>query len=93
LPDVRLTNSEQIAALHDRRTVQTGIASIGSGGVNEELGSLSGVLEVAGDHGDNGVRKSSIVAIVLHHQGWSVLSTSSFDVGNLDDYNIAPLHW
>jgi hypothetical protein len=91
--DVRLRNGEQIAALHDGQAVQTGRASLGGGGINEELRGLTGMLDVAGNHGNNRVRKSSIVAIVLHDQGRPVLPASSFDVGNLDDYNITPLRW
>ena len=68
--------------------MQTGRASLGSGGIDEELRGLAGMLNVAGNHGNYGVRKSLIVAIVLHYQGRSVLPASSFDVGNFDDYNI-----
>lgn len=91
--DIRLSNSEQIAAFHDGWAVQTGRTPLGSAGINELLGCLASVLDAARNHGDNRVRESPIVAIVLDDQRRPLLAAPSFDVGNLDDYNVPALHW
>jgi hypothetical protein len=48
------------------------------------------VLQV---HGNDGVGETPIIAVVQHNQRRPILPARAFDVGNLDDYNVAALHW
>jgi hypothetical protein len=64
-------NEHDVRTIDDGRAMQPSNGPIGVSVVNEQLRRLASTSEIARNLDDDRVKNPAVVAVVLHHQGWS----------------------
>jgi hypothetical protein len=84
---------DMVFALHGGWVKKAGFPALRRVNFNQQLGRLrSGALRNAGDHGENGIVQSLVVAVALHNQSWPLLAATPVAEGQIRQYNIAALY-
>lgn len=88
--NIPLWNGVQVVAFDNRRIFEIGRLAFGGGRVNQDLsGDRCGELDVAADHGDDGVIECSIVVVSLDDERRTLLGLRARHVRKINDDDIA----